>query len=141
VGVRLSSSPSIVAWWALTSSATGPARRSRPPASLEALVRPAEDGLDPEHQLPGREGLRQVIVGPELEPLDPVLLLPLGGQHQNREGLGGRLLAEGPEDLVAGEPGSMRSRTTRSGISRPTAVRAWSPVEAVSTRKPSRVSW
>ena len=38
-------------------------------------------------------------------------------------------------------PGSIRSRTTRSGISLPTAERASVPVAAVSTRKPSRVSW
>jgi hypothetical protein len=32
------------------------------------------------------EGFRQVVVGPDLEPDDPVDLLALGGEHQDRDG-------------------------------------------------------
>ena len=56
-----------------------------------ALSTPAEDvgprpeiRPDPGQQLLEREWLRQVVIGPEVEALDPVIHPPPGAQHQDR---------------------------------------------------------
>ena len=48
-----------------------------------------DDGLDPGDDLPGAERLRDVIVGAQFQPDDPVRLVPLGRQHHHG-GPGGR---------------------------------------------------
>ena len=41
--------------------------------------------MDPGHQLPGREGLGHVVVGPELEPEDAVDLVVPGTEDEHRD--------------------------------------------------------
>jgi hypothetical protein len=53
----------------------------------------AQDRLDPQHELPRAERLRDVVVGAEFQAPDPVLLAALGGQHQDRNRDGGTELA------------------------------------------------
>jgi hypothetical protein len=45
----------------------------------------AQDGADPQHQLPHAERLGQVVVRADLEADHPVDLLALGGQHEHRD--------------------------------------------------------
>jgi hypothetical protein len=47
-------------------------------------VASAEDGAQPREQLAGVEGLREVVVGAELETDDAVGVLAPGGEHQDR---------------------------------------------------------
>ena len=77
---------------------------TRPPiASDEVAIRPAEQRLDPAHQLAQAERLRQVVVGAELEADDLVDLVVAGGQDEDRHlGAGG---AEAAQDLEAVDPG------------------------------------
>ena len=76
----------------------GPPRRARRRA-------PAEDGPDPGQELPGVERFRQVVVGPQLEPDDPVDVLPLGREHDDgdRRDLGNG--ADATADLEPVHPG------------------------------------
>src|SRR5215210_1384266 len=54
---------------------------------VRALARwyrgPAHDRPDTRHELPYGERLGDVVIGPELEPDDPVYLVVAGGQHDN----------------------------------------------------------
>ena len=66
----------------------------RPPRGRRAPARvggagPAQDGPDPGHELAGREGLGDVVVGAELEPEDPVDLVVAGGEHHDGDVAGG----------------------------------------------------
>ena len=47
---------------------------------------PAQDRLDAGQQLPGRERLDHVVVGPQLQALDAVLLGSAGGEQDDRPG-------------------------------------------------------
>ena len=60
--------------------------------------RAAEDALHARDELAGVEGLRQVVVGADLEPDDLVDILVAGGQHQDRHV---RSLAHAAADLDA----------------------------------------
>ena len=50
---------------------------------LLGCAEPAQHRLDPGHYLPGAEGLDDIVVRPQLQPQDPVDLLPLGRQHDD----------------------------------------------------------
>ena len=54
---------------------------------LGGAVRAAQYGLDPGHQLAGRERLGHVVVGAQFEPQDAVHLAVPGRQHQHGQGL------------------------------------------------------
>src|SRR5262245_3409981 len=79
---------------------------TQPPA-LEDLVRErevfsvgaAKDGTHARHQLPRRERLGDVVVGPELETEDAIDLLGPRGQHDDREGTGGGVGTQPPADF------------------------------------------
>src|SRR6266550_6067900 len=62
-----------------------------------------EDCLDPSRQLAGRERLRNVIVGAELEASDAVRLLVAGGEHDDRNLRAGADLAADLEAVHAGQ--------------------------------------
>ena len=66
-------------------------------------ARAAQERLDARHQFADTEGLRDVIVGPDLEPDDLVEVLTLGGEHEDR-GLASAS-AQLPTDVVAAEAG------------------------------------
>src|SRR4051794_10729447 len=66
-------------------------------------VRPAQECLDPAHQLAQAERLRQVVVRAELEPDDLVDLVVAGGQDEDRHLRAGRTHAA--EDLEAVDAG------------------------------------
>ena len=44
-----------------------------------------QNGINPGHQLPGREGLGHVVIRPHIEPPNPIRLLAPGRQHDNRQ--------------------------------------------------------
>ena len=69
---------------------------------LAALLDAAEDRLDARRELARREGLRDVVVGAELEPGDAVGLLVARGQHDDRHL---RLRAHLAAHLEAVDPG------------------------------------
>src|SRR5688572_27414120 len=46
----------------------------------------SQNGPHPRNELTRREGLREVIVGPQFKSEDPVALLSQGGEHDNRDG-------------------------------------------------------
>ena len=69
----------------------------------QVAVRPAQQRLDPAHQLAQPERLGQVIVGPELETDDLVHLVVPGGQHEDRHLGAGR--PQPAEDLEPVHPG------------------------------------
>src|SRR5581483_5212224 len=89
---------------------------------LRALLRPAQDRLDPRGQLTRREGLRDVVVGAELEPGDAVGLLVAGSRRQTSN------------PSIPGSPTSSTTRRTGCRRSSPTAS---SPLRSHSTRQPS----
>ena len=60
-----------------------------------------EDRLHPRNELAWREGLREVVVGADLEPDDAVRLLVARGEHQDRHL---RLLPHRPADVEAVHP-------------------------------------
>ena len=73
---------------------SGPARLAAAQVHLEvaqgdhvlgrrALPRPPQDGPHPRHQLPRRERLDEVVVGPQLEPEDPVDLVVACGEEED----------------------------------------------------------
>ena len=55
---------------------------SRDPARIGAL----EDTTNAQNQFPGLKRLGQVIIGTALQPFDPILGLPHGGQHKDWHG-------------------------------------------------------
>lgn len=63
------------------------ARRRR----RERALRTAQDSAYARDQLPGREGFRNVVVGSQFEPDDPIGLFTAGGEHDHRH------RCEGPE--------------------------------------------
>ena len=87
------------------------AERERVAALLR--LRAAEDRLHARDELAGRERLRQIVVGADLEADDAVGLLVAGGQHQDRHLRAAR-----------GSRGRRRSRPCRAGRCR--AARAGS---------------
>ena len=72
----------------------------RPLAAVE--LAPAEERAHPGHELGHGEGLRHVVVRPDLEPEHPVDLAVLRRQHQDRDRA---FLAQAPADLDPGETG------------------------------------
>src|SRR5213593_182235 len=62
---------------------------------------PPEDGTGPGHDLARREGLRDVVIGAELQADDAVGLLALGREHDDRRL---RLCPDPPKDLQAIDP-------------------------------------
>ena len=96
----------------------GGRRRSSPgPACTTSgggrAVDPAQHRLDPRHELGRRERLREVVVGAELEPEDPVDLAVARGEEDDRAPAtsgGCRLHTSRPS--MSGRP---TSRTTRRG--------------------------
>ncbi|MNF92159.1 hypothetical protein D3C84_747960 [compost metagenome] len=58
------------------------------PADLEDRAgiarRTAHQGMDPRHQLGDLEGFGEVVVGAGVQPLDLLVQLATGGQHQHR---------------------------------------------------------
>ena len=54
--------------------------------------RPSKDCANPCEQLAGTEWLRQIIVGPHLEPDDPIRLAVDRGQEDDRRSAGGTYL-------------------------------------------------
>ena len=86
-------------------------------------------------QLAEAERLDDVVVGAELEPDDPVDLLALGGDHDDRDARAG---AELPADREAVDVRAGRRRAARDRARR--ASSAACPVATRSTSKPSRRS-
>ena len=80
--------PVLVASARVSVSSTHPAKVSlRPPsapASGSGRSDSAQDRLHPRQQLARVEGLHQVVVGADLEPHDPVRILPERAEHQHR---------------------------------------------------------
>ena len=71
----------------------------------QVAIRPAEEGLDPAHQLAQAERLRQVVVGAELEADHLVDLVVAGGEDEDRHlGAGRPDAAQDLEAVDAGEP-------------------------------------
>ncbi len=66
---------------------------------------PAQDRLDPEHELGRRERLRQVVVDAVLEPGDPIERRTAGGEHQDRRGRRFVVAANRPDDRATVEVG------------------------------------
>ena len=58
--------------------------RERAGALTRALPGPPQDRLHARHELPGAEGLHQVVVRSEAEALDAIVLGRLGRQHDDR---------------------------------------------------------
>lgn len=67
-------------------------------------VAPPQHRAHPEHQLPGRERLGDVVVRSELEPDQPVGLVAQSGEHDHRD-RGDR--PQSPEHLEAVNPGAL----------------------------------
>lgn len=65
----------------------------------------AQHGLDAGHQLAGREGLGDVVVGAGLEAGHLVLLLAAGGEHDERDAAGALLAAQALGELDARHAG------------------------------------
>ena len=64
-----------------------------------------QHGLDAGHQLLGREGLGDVVVGAGFQAVDLVLLGALGGEHDDRNGAGAFVVAQLARDGQAGSAG------------------------------------
>jgi serine/threonine protein kinase len=62
-------------------------------------LQPPVKGLDSRQDLAGAEGLGNIVVGPHFQADDPVRLLGLGGEHDDRQGGGGRLGTKTPADF------------------------------------------
>ena len=82
----------------------------------------AEERLDARDQLPPAEGLRDVVVRAQVETQDDVLLLALGGQHQDRHLQA--VLADGPADLITVHPGQHDVEQDQAGVARQRQVEA-----------------
>ena len=88
-------------------------------ADLVALVAPAvgrgaaEHALDARHELARVEGLRQIVVGADLETDDLVDVLVPGGQHQDRDV---RALAHAAADLEAVHVGQVEVEDDQRGL-------------------------
>ncbi|MNI31436.1 hypothetical protein D3C73_853220 [compost metagenome] len=65
----------------------------------------AQHGLDTGHQLFGREGLGDVVVGAGFQAVNLVLLGTLGGQHDDRHGAGALVIAQLARHGQAGSAG------------------------------------
>ena len=92
---------------------------------------PAEDRAQTGEQLAGVEGLRQVVVGADLEAHDPVRGIAPRGEHQDGDvGLG----PGAPAEIEAVPSGSMTSRTTASNASRRAAANPSDTVSRAVTR-------
>src|SRR5207244_11968301 len=70
-----------------------------------AVGAPAVERSETEHELLERERLREVVVGPELEPGGLVVETVGSGEHEDRHAAAGGDDASG--DLVAGGPGDV----------------------------------
>ncbi len=64
--------------------------------------RPSQNRLDAGQQLAGAEGFWQIVVRPDLEPYDPVGLLPQRCQHEDRQGAFRRQPLANGEPVLAG---------------------------------------
>ena len=76
-----------------------------PPRASAVSPGPPEDGPHPRRELPGGEGLGQIVVGSHLQPQDAVRLGGPGGEHDHRDARPGLRPFEEPEDLEAVGPG------------------------------------
>ena len=103
--MRSSSNSTYVSWTRLRSHLDGPPREVDRQASAEitspsssgrlGAARTAQERPHPASELPDREGLRDVVVGAELEPEHLVELVVAGGEHDDRHfALGAQALAD-----------------------------------------------
>jgi hypothetical protein len=65
----------------------------------------SQHGLDPGRQHPGAEGLGDVVLGADFKAGDDVRVFTLGGQHDDRHGLGLGVGLQGLRHLQAVQPG------------------------------------
>ena len=79
-----------------------------------ATVVPAQHGLHPQHQLPGRERLGHVVVRAELQAEHPVRLLAERGQHHDRHPV--RAGPQPPADLQAIDHGQHQVEYDEVGL-------------------------
>ncbi len=75
----------------------------------------SQHGADPQQQLTHAEGLRDVVVGAQLEADHPIDLVVPRRQHDDRDASGLRVRLDGAAHLRAWRSGSIRSKSTRSG--------------------------
>ena len=94
------------------------------------LGRAAAARPDAGHQLLGREGLGDVVVGAGFQAVDLVLLGALGGEHDDRNGAGAFVVARLRATARPEVPGSIQSSRIRSGSSARIRVWAWSASKA-----------
>lgn len=96
---------------------------------------PAEDGPDPGLELSGAERLHDVVVGPELQPQDPVVLRGPGGEHDDGD-LG--LLADLPGNFESVHPRQHEVEEDEVGGWALNSAKASGPDAAVVTANPAR---
>ena len=101
--------------------------------SWRAVRAPAQQRAQARIELLERERLDEVVVGPGVEPCDPVVDLVAGGEHQHRNAVTGP--AKGAADIEAVEPWHQDVEDDRSGRDPPERrySRASSPFTARST--------
>ena len=101
------------------SSTSAPSRRTHAPLQVDAQVADAaarrdtarcvlgaaQHGPHARHQLARAERLGQIVVGAQLQADQPVGLLHAGGEHDDRQAVGGRVLAQGAGDVEAVQAG------------------------------------
>lgn len=75
-----------------------------------------DDGLDPQDELLGTEGLGEVVIGTHFEALDTIIDLALRGQHEDWNGVGPGVSLHFLENLVAVHPRKHEVQNDKIGL-------------------------
>ena len=107
--------PTVTSWRAGSSWMLPAAQDAR---ALGVPRHPAQHRLHPEHQLADAERLDHVVVRAQLQALDAVRLLSLGGDHHHRRPAEVRVLLDEPEHLAARQVGEHQVQQDQVGLER-----------------------